>query len=665
MASETRSSGCPFDCPDARGPLVTAAGGRTVRVKRDPDHPFTLRTLCPKMTRYEASVHAPGRLTTPLRRTGSKGSGRFEPLSWDEALDLVATRLGEIRDQWGGEAILPYSYAGTMGLVQRNAGHAFFHALGASRLDRTICSPAKDAGIRAVLGDTPAPDPARAATADLILVWGQNAIATNVHGFRWVREAREKGAEVWLIDTYDTVTAPHVDRVVHVRPGSDGILAAGIMHLLEREGLLDETFLRERVQGWPELRRDLLPAYPPARVAAETGVPEATLLELARVYGRAANPLIQLGNGISRYGNGAMTCRLIACLPALVGAYAKPAGGFFGGTSTGGAFPLHRFTRPDLQPGPTRLLNMNELGRHLDPKAESPVKALFVYHANPASVNPDQNAVRAGLAREDLFTVVHERFMTDTALYADVLLPATSSLEHADLYRAYGHYQLQRAEAAIPPVGEARANWDLFRDLATRMGNRDPMFQLDSEGVIDLLFEGPSPWLAGAEVRPGRAVTLQPPIVAGTFATPSGRVELLNPAAAHPLPRPLPAHGDGDPGALWLVTAPSLFGLNSTFHEREDLQARRLATTILLNPDDAAARGIAEGDAVRASNARGEVAFTAALTPRVPAGRAVVEGVAWSVHTGGPTVNALTAQRLTDEGGGSTFYDTRIEVRPA
>jgi anaerobic selenocysteine-containing dehydrogenase len=615
------------------------------------------------MNRYERSVHAPERLTRPLRRIGSKGAGHFEPLGWEEALALMTTRLATIRDTWGGEAILPYSYAGTMGLVQRNAGHAFFHALGASRLDRTICTPAKDVGLKAVLGQTPAPSPEAVTSADLVLVWGQNAIATQVHSFQRVRQARQSGAQVWLIDTYDTVTAPHVDRVCHVRPGTDGVLAAGIMHLLHREGLLDEAFLQNHVQGWEELRRELLPAYPSARVSAETGVPEALLVELALAYGRAANPQIQLGNGLSRYGNGAMTCRLIACLPALVGAYAKPSGGLFGGTGTAGALPMARFTREDLQPGPTRLINMNELGRALGPDLDPPVKALVVYHANPASVTPDQNAVRRGLAREDLFTVVHERFLTDTALYADLVLPATTSLEHPDLYRAYGHYALQRAEAVIPPQGEARCNWDLFRELARRLGMTDPLFSLDSNGIIDLLLEGDQPWLAGQRVEAGRAVLLRPPQMG--FLTPSGKVELVNGNEPHPLPRPLPRHGDRDPEPLDLVTAPSLFGLNSTFHEREDLPARQLATTLLMHPADASARNIIDGDPVVAFNRQGEAAFSASLTNRVPAGRVVVEGVAWTRHTGGPTVNALTTQRLTDQGGGSTFYDHKVDVRRA
>ncbi len=654
---------CPFDCPDACGLLVSVEGGRAIEVKGDPDHPQSRGSLCPKMNRYERSVHHPGRLRTPLRRTGPKGEGRFEALGWDEALSMVTSRLSDIRKTWGGQAILPYSYAGTMGLVQRNAGHALFHALGASRLDRTICTPAKDVGLKAVLGNTPAPPPEAVTTADLVLVWGQNAIATHVHGFQRVRQARQSGAQVWLIDTYDTPTAPHVDRVLHVRPGTDGALAAGLMHLLDREGLLDAEFLQGRVQGWEELRRELLPAYPPARVAAETGIPEAELRELATAYARAANPQIQLGNGLSRYGNGAMTCRLIACLPALVGAYAKPAGGLFGGTSTGGAIPMARFTREDLQPEPTRLINMNELGRALGPELDPPVKALVVYHANPAAVTPDQGAVRRGLAREDLFTVVHERFLTDTALYADLVLPATTSLEHPDLYRAYGHYALQRARAAIPPQGEARCNWDLFRGLARRLGVTDPLFDLDTDGVIDLLLDGDLPWLDGQRVEAGQAILLKPP--GGGFLTPSGKVEILNPREDLCLPRPLPRHGDGDLEPLSLATAPALYGLNSTFHEREDLPARQHAVTLLMNPGDAESRGIPDGGPVVAFNRQGEVAFTASLTPRVPSGLVVVEGVAWSRHTGGPTVNALTTQRLTDQGGGSTFYDHKVEVRPA
>lgn len=662
-----RRSVCPFDCPDACGMLVEVAGDRAMSVKGDPEHPFNQGTLCPKMAHYERSVHADARLKTPLRRVGPKGSGAFEPVSWDEALDEIAERWKGIVDRFGGEAILPYSYAGTMGIVQRNAGHPFFHRLGASRLDRTICTPAKGAGQAAVLGSTPAPEPEAVLGADLVVLWGINALATNLHGFQFVREARRRGAKVWTIETYRTATTDQADHVLLVRPGSDGVLAAGVMHLLQAMGALDQAFLEQHVLGFETFARDVLPQFPPSVVAAKTGVDEIALRAFTEAYAAASNPQIQLGNGITRYGNGAMTTRLILCLPALVGAYLKPAGGAFLGGSTGGAFPMHKLLREDFQPKPTRLVNMNRLGEALDPAASLPVKSLYVYASNPAAVAPDQNAVRAGLLREDLFTVVHERFLTDTATYADLVLPATSSLEHPDLYRAYGHHGIQRVRAAIPPVGESRSNWATFQALAGRMGFDEPFFSQSEDDLIDTLVAGDSPWLQGldrAALQEGRPVRLKAPNLPPPFGTPSGKVEILNEREADPLPQPIACHSDTDTHPLALMTAPSLFSLNSTFMEREDLPARKIASTLRLSPEDAAERGIATGDEVTAFNDRGDVRLVAEVTDRVPKGVTVVEGVAWSAFSKArATVNVLTSQRLTDRGGGSTFYDNRVDVR--
>jgi len=660
-------STCPFDCPDACGLLVEVEDGCAVSVRGDPEHPFSRGTLCPKMAHYERSVHSERRLGTPLRRIGAKGEGRFAPFGWEEALAEITGRWKEIIRVWGTESVLPYSYAGTMGILQRHAGHPFFHRMGASRLERSICTPAKSAGFAAVLGTTPAPDPDAVLGADLVVLWGLNALATNLHGFQRVREARRRGARLWVVETYRTATADQADRVVLIRPGTDGILAAGLMHLLAAQGRLDQGFLARHVQGFEALAREVLPAYPPAVVAARTGVAEDLLREFAQAYGAAANPQLQLGGGPTRYGNGAMTVRLLLCLPALVGAYLKPAGGAFLGTSTGGAFALQRITREDLQPRPTRSINMNRLGAALDPALDPPVKSLYVYASNPAAVAPDQNAVRGGLLREDLFTVVHERFLTDTARFADIVLPATSSLEHPDLYRAYGHYATQRCRAVIAPVGESRSNWRTFQALAEHMGFDEDPFHCSEDEMIDRLLAGPNPWREGidaAGLAEGRAVQLRVPGLPPPFGTPSGRVEVLNPAEPEPLPRPLPCHAEADPHPLALVTAPSLYGLNSTFHERDDLPARRVAATLRLSPEDADRRGIRGDDPVTVFNDRGAVRLRAEVSDRIPPGVVVVEGVAWSEFSkGGATVNALTSQRLTDRGGGSTFYDNRVDVR--
>lgn len=668
MPIEIKRSVCPYDCPDTCGLIVEVEDGRAVRVTGDPEHPYTRGSLCPKMLHYERTVHSPRRLTTPLVRTGAKGEGKFRPVSWDEAIATISERWRGIIAGYGAEAILPYSYAGTMGLVQRNSGHPFFHRLGASRLDRTICSPAKDAGWKAVMGDTPACHPDEVIQSDLVILWGINAAATSIHFLRAVHEAKRKGAAVWLIDTYETPTAASADRLFLVRPGSDGALALGLMHVLAREGVVDREFIAAHVQGFEELKARVLPDYTPERVSELTGLSPEVIEEMARGYGSATAPFIRLGSGLSRYGNGAMTVRAIACLPALVGAYGKEGGGCFPGTSTGGAFAIREVLREDFMARPTRIVNMNRLGHALLELDGPPVMGLYVYHSNPAAVTPDQNAVLAGLARDDLFTVVHERFMTDTARFADIVLPATSSLEQSDLYRAYGTYCIQRAKAAIPPVGESKPNWEVFSLLARAMGFDEPFFRQGADDLIDRLLSLPAPLREGADLSPfseGKAAELPlPPEACRQFRTPSGRIEILNPREKEPLPRWLPTHGEGDPYPFRLMTAPTLFALNASFYEQDELRERQRGMLLLMNPADAGERGIGDGERVVAWNDLGEAVFFARVTPMVPAGVVVAEGVWWlEFAPGSRSVNALTSQRLTDQGGGSTFYDNRVDVR--
>lgn len=665
MSSQLLRSVCPYDCPDTCGLLVEVAAGQAVAVQGDPEHPYSRGTLCAKMNAYQRTVHSPRRLTTPLLRRGAKGSGEFVAIDWAEAIGRVAEGFRRAIDRHGAEAILPYSYAGTMGLVQRNAGHPFFHALGASLLDRTICAPAKGLGWAAVMGGSHPSPPESVQQSDLVLLWGINAAATSIHYLQDVNIARRKGAQVWLIDTYRTPTAAAADHVVLVRPGSDGALALGLMHLLAAENLLDQDFLQREVLGFAELRDQVLPAYPPQRVSELTGVPEAVLRQLAQAYGRAKAPMIRLGSGLSRYGNGAMTVRSITALPALVGAYGRPGGGCFAGTSTGGAFELQQLLREDFLAGRTpRTINMNCLGDALTAPQGAPVAALYVYHSNPAAVAPDQNRVLAGLAREDLFTVVHERFLTDTARYADLVLPATTSLEHSDLYRAFGSYCIQRARPVIPPVGQSKSNWEVFGLLAAEMGLDQPFFQQSADELIDLLLATPSPWREGIDpgaLAAGKGVELRVP---PGWLTPSGKIELRNPRQPQPLPVYTPPHGGNEP--LRLMTAPSLYALNASFYEREELRAAQQGMLLQLSPEEAAARGLQDGERLLASNAQGEVEFELRINPGVPAGVAVAEGVWWlEFAPGARGVNALTSQRLTDQGGGSTFYDNTIEVRRA
>jgi anaerobic selenocysteine-containing dehydrogenase len=543
-----------------------------------------------------------------------------------------------------------------MGLIQRNAGHPFFYRLGASRLERTICSPAKEAGWKVVMGETPAPHPDEVGESDLVILWGINALATNIHFLHGVKKAKKHGAQVWLIDTYQTVTASM----------ADGALALGMMHLLVRDNLIDLDFLAAHVQGFKDLHEKILQDFPPETVSHLTGLSEETIKTMAHAYGQAKHPFIRLGSGLSRYGNGAMTIRTIVCLPALVGAYGKKGSGCFTGTSTAGAFDMNEVLREDFMIQKTRIINMNRLGIALNELKDPPIRGLYVYSANPAVVTPDQNQVLKGLAREDLFTVVHERFLTDTARYADIVLPSTSSLEHSDLYRSYGTYCIQRTNAVIPPVGESKSNWEVFCLLAQKMGFEEPFFNQTADDLIDHLISIPSPMRKGMDERAfstGKAVELPLPLDARTqYKTPSGKIEILNPRESHPLPCYLPPYGGDHP--FRLMTGPSLYALNSSFREREDLRKREKAMFLQMNPADAEAKGMREGDPVIVFNQLGDVSFVLLVTPKTPPGVVVAEGVWWLNHCPGPrSVNALTSQRLTDQGGGSTFYDNTVDVK--
>ncbi len=658
---------CPYDCPDACGLLVQVEDGKAVRVKGDPEHPFTRGTLCPKMAHYEKTVHSSQRILTPLRRSGPKGSGEFHPISWDEAIEDIKAKWTDIIARYGAEAILPYSYAGTMGLVQRNAGHPFFYSLGASRLERTLCAPAKGYGWEAVMGHTLAPHPKEIAQSDLVILWGLHALATNIHAMHDVDAAKKRGAKVWLIDTYETPTAKVADQTFIVRPGSDGALALGMMHVIVRDNLIDQAFIDRYVQGYPELKEHVLPEYTPEAVSSITGIKPLIIEEMARLYAAAKAPFIRLGSGLSRYGNGAMTVRTITCLPALVGAWNKPGGGLLASISTGSAIDAGFVTREDFQQKVTRSININQLGHALNGVNDPPVMSLYVYASNPASVAPDQNMVIKGLEREDLFTVVHERFMTDSARYADIILPATTSLEHSDIYRSYGHYAVQRAYPVISPVGESKPNWEVFCLLAKAMGIDHTFFDQSADALIDQALAHPSDWLAQTDVaalQQGKPVEL--PLAKDyktLYRTPSGKIEILNPREEECLPKFSKPYGDD--AAYWLINAPDVRLLNSSFNERDDL-FKTDKMLLMMNPGDAVQEGIETGEMVIAHNERGSVEFKLKCSEKVPPGIVVTEGVWWIKHApGARSINALTAQRLTDKAKGSTFYDAKVNIKKA
>jgi anaerobic selenocysteine-containing dehydrogenase len=660
---------------------VTVEDSRITDVVGDPAHPFTQGVICGKVHDYAERIYGDTRVSTPLRRIGLKGEGRFEPIGWDGALDEIGHRWRRIIAQWGAEALLPFSYGGTLGLVQNRAGHPLFHALGASRLERTICVSTAYAGWQATLGAVIGSDAEQMVDSDLIVLWGLNASHTHINVMTLVKRARRRGAFVICIDPYRTATARQADWHLMPRPGTDGALALGVMHVLIGEGRVDHEYVQRATLGFTALAHHVK-QYDPERVARITGLAAEDVVALARRYGATRAAFIRVGIGLSRHDNGGMTCRTIACLPALTGAYADPAGGAL--LSSGGAFGLRSaaLERADLMPEPApRSINMIKLGRALtDPDLRPPVKALYVYNANPATIAPNQELVLRGLRREDLFTVVHEQHLTDTTDYADLVLPATTSMEHTDCYRSYGHLHLQLARPVIPPEGQARSNWAVTRDLARVMGLRDPHFAKSEDDLIREALDSGDASVAGItleRLEAERSVRLQVGRPYLPFAngapTPSGKVELLSETLAREglpaLPTYVPLVEGPEHAALLeryplqCIVPPNRFFLNSSFSQSERMRRRQRGPAVLLNPADAAARGVRGGDAVLVRSARGEARFTAELTEDTRAGVVVVEGIWWSKHQpGGRGVNALTDDRTTDMGGGPALHSNLVQV---
>ena len=672
---------CPHDCPSQCGLVVTVTDGRITAVAGDPDHPFTRGVVCGKVHDYAERLYAPTRVLTPLRRVGKKGEGRFEPIAWDDAIEEIAHRWRRIIAQWGGEAILPFSYGGTLGVLQYRAGHPLFHALGASQLDRTICIATAYAGWSATLGTVAGSDAEQMVDSAVVILWGINASYTHINLMTLVKRAKQRGAFVVVIDPYRTQTAKRADLHLMPRPGTDTALALGMMHVLIAEGRVDEAYLRRATLGFTALR-DHVRQYDPRRVSEITGISAEEIVSLARRYGASPAAFIRLGIGISRHDNGGMTCRTIACLPALTGAYAHPAGGALLSSTATFGLDYAALERPDLRPTPTpRTINMIHLGRALaGPDTGPPVKALYVYNANPAAVCPNQELVLRGLAREDLFTVVHEQQLTDTTDWADLVLPATTSMEHRDLYKSYGHLYLQLADPVIPPAGESRSNWQVSRALARALHLDDPHFDKDEDALFGEALASGHPSVAGVTVerlRAERVVRLEVGRPFLPFAdgapTPSGKVELVSESMARqglpalPTYMPLvegPEHAEiARRYPLQCIVPPNRFFLNSSFGESARLRRRQGAPAVFLHPADAGARGIGEGDAVVVRTARGESRFTAHLTEDTRAGVIVIEGIWWAKHqAGGRNVNALTDDRVADMGGGPVFHSNLAEV---
>jgi anaerobic selenocysteine-containing dehydrogenase len=677
---------CPHDCPDTCVMAVTVEDGRAVALGGDPDHPFTQGFLCVKVNQYLDRVYSPDRLLHPMKRVGRKGEGRFERITWDEALDVIASRFRDTIAAHGPQAILPYSYAGNNGILGFGSmDRRFFHVLGASRLDRTICASAGFAGLEATLGSGIGFDPEAIVRARFIIAWGANIVSSNVHLWPFVEEARRRGARLVTIDPYRSRTAEKSDRHLAPLPGTDAALALGMMHVIFRDSLEDRDYLDRFTVGQDALRARAR-EWTPERTARETGLPAPDVEWLARTYATTQPSAIRINYGLNRCAGGGMAVRTIACLPALTGAWRHAGGGVL--LSTSGAFPVDKdyLQRPDLIPPGTRTLNMSQLGRILnDARLDPPVAALFVYNSNPAAVAPEQEQVRAGLAREDLFTVVHDLFRTDTADFADVLLPATTALEHHDIHKAYGQLYVSLSRAAIAAPGECKPNTEVFRLLAARMGLADPCLRESDEEMARHALDWSHPSLQG--ITPERLEREQSvrlslprpwvPFAEGGFATPSGKCELraeslaregLDPLAGYVPPRegPTSAPELARRFPLAFISPPAHHFLNSTFSAQPALVRREGEPALVIHPDDAAVRGIADGQVVRTFNDRGSFVSKARVSSDARRGVVVGLSIWWAkLSPGGRNANAVTSQELTDMGGGATFYDCLVEVERA
>lgn len=669
---------CPYDCPDACGLILTVDDNKVTKVRGNKEHAFTRGILCPKMAHYERVIHSPKRLMTPLRRIGKKGIGpdQFTPISWDEALERIVEYFNHTINTYGSESILRYSYAGTMGAVNSPAADYFFRCIGATSQDRGICSPAKQAAFKSVYGDTVAIKPQEAQHSDLIILWSLNATATDVHILHDVNVAKRNGAFVWIIDTHKTYTYDQGTHHVYVKPGSDGALALGMIHIIHRDGLEDTTFIQAYVQGYDELVRDVLPTFTPEYVSSICGVPVEIIEELAHAYAKAKAPFIRLGSGVSRYGNGAMSCRCINALPAVVGAWQHLGGGLLSSSSSSQYFNKSFMQQPNTPTPSKRMMPMILLGDLLtNPKAllehgledtsgGVPVHSLYIFSSNPAITAPNQNLVRQGLMRNDLFTVVHERFFTDTCAYADIILPATSSAESDDIFNSYGHYTIAASYQAIPPVGESKSNWQVISELAQRMGLDDSFFAMTERELIEHMVRNSSKLSQDEQdaiLRGDLVEVALPDNYKMDFKTPSGKIEILNPRESIPLITYTEPYGDDEP--FWLIIGNDIRILDSSFCELEfdDSELMKLR----MHPDDAALYNINNSDAVEIYNNRGAVRIKVYLDDTVQRGTLVTLGVWWQSQSSDAKVgiNAVTASRPTDEAWGSTFYDVQVNIR--
>lgn len=689
---------CPHDCPDTCGVITEVEDGCAVKFYGDPDHPITQGWLCAKVRPYLNHVYHPDRLQYPLRRAGAKGSGQWQRISWDEAIAEIGARWRAIVATYGAEAILPYSYSGTLGMVQMGATSTrFWNRLGASQLERSICGAAAEFAVRMTLGTRHSQPYDHVQHSKLVVIWGHNPVSTAPHFMPFLRAAQRQGTQLVVIDPRRTRTAQGADWHIAPKPATDGALALGLAHVIVHEGLHDEGWLATHTVGWAELRARLAD-YPPQRVAEITGLTVADILKLAQLYATTQPALIKIADGLQRNRVGGQAVRAICTLPALTGQYGRLGGGLSYSTSGYVRWDGHSLAHWQDSPPLGRVVNMNRLGAALlGEVTDPPIQALYVFGSNPAAIAPQAGKVVAGLQREDLFTVVHELFMTDTADYADIVLPATSQLEHADCHKPYGHMVLSYNAPAIPPLGEAKSNWDVMRLLAAEMGFTEPWLQQTADEVITEVLTGTAalnPLLQDitlarlqAEGSIQLSVTPEVPFADGRFPTASGKVELYSAHMADLGLDPLPGWSlDEDDGAntaaldedrfpphmgLTLISAAAHHFVTSSFANHADMLQHEGDPFVEIHPIDATARGIATGDRVVVENGRGQCELMAKVTDAVRSGVLASPKGRWSrlgnghSENGRTNINWLTSDVLGDMAGQSTFHSNKVWIRKA
>ena len=669
---ETKRVVCAHDCPDMCSLIAHVDNGRVVKIEGDPDHKFTAGFACGKVNRDMDLVHSPERLKTPLRRTGPKGSGQFEPITWDEALATITSRWRSIIDESGPLAILGYAYSAHQGLMNRGLANGLFHALGTSRLAAgTVCDSCADAAWEYTVGGIGGADPESVGESDLIVGWGSDLHATNVHLWTRIEQARARGVKLVVIDPRRTRAARNADLYLPLRIGTDSALALGVMHILVRDGLADRAYIAEQTIGFDRVEREILPNFPPDKVAAITGLSVAQVEQFAAMYGAAKKSFIRIGFGMSRFTHGGQNLRTVALLPGVTGAYGRYGGGAL--VATAASFELnYNAVRKPSGPAATRTINHLKLGEALLELRDPPIRSLFIAANNPAVTNPNLAKLRAGLSRDDLFTVVHDPFLSVTARYADIVLPATTYLETEDFFRSYGTYYMQYSPKAVEPRHEAWSNFRLTQTLARRMGLNDPVFGMPQTEILKELFRGASGAVAAFD--PTTLPTQGPVSIATrsgqTFRTPSGKLEFYSRALADKGLPPLP-NWEPDPVApatdhaprLQLLTTPGYFQSHTAFSGVAFLREREGVPCAVLHPDDARSRGLSDGQKVRLFNDRGAIGVVLHVRDEVRPGVILVPGQRPDDEAVSGTVNMLCDDTYTDMGEGATYQSTWLDVR--